>query len=199
MDEFFSAVCRGDGEEVQGMLNLYDNSVLDVPDELSFTPLMYTNCPGIELLLLIHNHNVDAKDFDGRTALMHRIMDESDGWLFYGLIKYGADWMIEDNEGFSALQLAMVNSQEDKLLAAWIKTYFCGNKRVEDLSFDQIIPIIATYEANTCANMVSLCNQLERLVVDDIDGVLERVEVYFEVVKVMIADNMDEGEEGDEG
>ncbi len=34
---------------------------------------------------------------------------------------------------------------------------------------------------------------------DDIDGVLERVEVYFEVVKVMIADNMDEGEEGDEG
>lgn len=197
MDEFFAAVCRGDGAEVQGMLKLYDNNVLDVPDASGLTPLMHAKLPGIELLLVTHNHEVDAKDFSGRTALMHRINDESDVWLFLGLIKSGADLFIQDNEGIDALQLAMTTSQEHKLLAAWIKTYFCGCKSVEELSFDQIIPIIATYQTITGNNRMRVWDQLERLVIDDIDGVLERVEIYFQLVQEMfvqemLSGNMDE-------
>lgn len=192
MDEFFAAVCRGDGEAVQGMLERYDNNTLDVADEFSFTPLMYSEKPGIALLLLLHKHNVHTKDNNGRTPLLHRVLNQSDSWLFYALIREGADIMMPDNDGYSALQFAMVSAQEHKLLAAWIKSYFCGKKAVEDLSFDCVLPIISIYEAMKVNNISRLTNELKHLAVYDDLAVLERVEVYFDLVKVMIADDLDE-------
>ena len=189
MEEFFDAVIEGNVEGVMGMLKLYDHTTLDVIDQDGMTPLMYAKLPGIALLLVTNGHKIDTTDILGRTPLIYAVLNNCNGWTFYALIKNGADMTIKDCNDDSALELAIQRSQSEMLLAAWIKTYFDGSKTVEDLDLSQLVPVIIRYDEikNQDPSMASISNALRQLVVFNIFDVLARVELYFGLMKEMLA------------